>query len=54
VRQAKKAMTRGMDVDLRTGLALEIEAYNRTINTEDRIEGVRAFAEKRKARFSGK
>jgi enoyl-CoA hydratase len=54
VRQAKKSMARGMDVDLRTGLAFEIEAYNRTINTEDRLEGVRAFNEKRKPRFTGR
>jgi enoyl-CoA hydratase len=54
VRQAKKAIQRGLDVDLRTGLAFEIEAYNRTVNTEDRNEGVRAFAEKRKPKFTGK
>jgi enoyl-CoA hydratase/carnithine racemase len=54
VRQAKKAIRHGSNTDLRTGLAFEIEAYNRTVVTEDRLEGVRAFAEKRKARFSGK
>lgn len=54
VRQAKKAIHHGLDVDLRTGLAFEIEAYNRTVVTEDRLEGVRAFAEKRKAQFRGK
>ena len=54
VRQAKKAITRGLDVDLRTGLAFEVEAYNRTVDTEDRHEGVRAFAEKRKPKFTGK
>lgn len=54
VRQAKKAIHYGLNADLRTGLAFEIEAYNRTVGTEDRHEGVRAFAEKRKPRFSGK
>jgi enoyl-CoA hydratase/carnithine racemase len=54
VRQAKVAIRRGLDVDLRTGLAIEIEAYNRTVVTEDRLEGVRAFGEKRKARFKGR
>lgn len=54
VRQAKKAIHYGMGVDLRTGLAFELEAYNRTVVTEDRLEGVRAFSEKRKARFLGK
>jgi hypothetical protein len=42
-----------MNADLRSGLAFEIEAYNRTVVTEDRLEGVRAFGEKRKPRFSG-
>jgi enoyl-CoA hydratase len=54
VRQAKKAIHYGLNADLRTGLAFEIEAYNRTVVTEDRLEGVRAFGEKRKPRFSGK
>ena len=54
VRQAKKAIHCGLNVDLRTGLAFEIEAYNRTVVTEDRLEGVRAFGEKRKPQFSGK
>ena len=54
VRQAKKAIHHGLNVDLRTGLAIEIEAYNRTVGTEDRHEGVRAFAEKRQPRFTGR
>jgi enoyl-CoA hydratase/carnithine racemase len=54
VRQAKKAIHNGLNVDLRTGLAFEIESYNRTVVTEDRLEGVRAFGEKRKPRFQGK
>ena len=54
VRQAKKAIHNGMQTDLRTGLAFEIEAYNRTVVTEDRLEGVRAFGEKRKPNFKGR
>ena len=54
VRQAKKAIHYGLNVDLRTGLAFEIESYNRTVVTEDRLEGVRAFGEKRKPRFQGR
>jgi enoyl-CoA hydratase/carnithine racemase len=34
-------------------LALEIEAYNRTVPTEDRREGVAAFNEKRSPVFRG-
>ena len=40
-------------MSLADGLAFEIEAYNRTINTEDRREGVRAFNEKRQPQFKG-
>ncbi len=54
VQQAKKAIHYGLQTDLRTGLAFEIESYNRTVVTEDRLEGVRAFAEKRRPVFSGK
>ncbi len=54
VRQAKQAIFRGAQMSLADGLAFEIEAYNRTINTEDRREGVRAFNEKREPQFVGK
>jgi enoyl-CoA hydratase len=54
VRQAKKAINWGGETDLETGMALAIEAYNVTVTTEDRLEGVRAFNEKRKPRFRGK
>ena len=47
VRQAKKSIHYGLQVDLLTGYRLEIEAYNRLVDTEDRREGVRAFNEKR-------
>jgi enoyl-CoA hydratase len=53
VRQAKRAMTIGYDAELKTGLAIEIEAYNRTVPTADRREGVQAFNEKRQPRFTG-
>ena len=54
VRQAKLAIQRGQGMALADGLALEIEAYNRTVPTEDRSEGVRAFNEKRKPVFKGR
>jgi enoyl-CoA hydratase len=54
VRQAKKAVTFGMQMDLRTGFFFEIEAYSRLIPTEDRQEGIRAFNEKRPPRFVGR
>jgi enoyl-CoA hydratase/carnithine racemase len=54
VRQAKKAIAYGVETDLETALVLALEAYNVTVATEDRLEGVRAFNEKRKPRFRGK
>jgi enoyl-CoA hydratase len=54
VRQAKKAIAYGSETDLETAMVLAIEAYNATVVTEDRLEGVRAFNEKRKPQFKGR
>jgi enoyl-CoA hydratase/carnithine racemase len=54
VRQAKKAIAWGSETDLETAMVLAIEAYNATVLTEDRVEGVRAFNERRKPRFRGR
>jgi enoyl-CoA hydratase len=54
VRQAKKAIHNGLQADLHTGLLLEIQAYERTIPSEDRREGVTAFNERRPPRFTGR
>ncbi|MFJ7932814.1 enoyl-CoA hydratase-related protein [Sporosarcina sp. NPDC096371] len=54
LQQAKFAIKHGMNVDLQTGLAIERKAYEMTIPTEDRIEALTAFAEKRKPVFKGK
>jgi len=54
IRQAKHAIHYGMQMDLASGMMLEIEAYNRMVPTEDRREGVLAFNEKRKPRFKGR
>jgi enoyl-CoA hydratase/carnithine racemase len=54
VRQIKKVIHQGLQTDLTSGLLLEIQAYERTIPTEDRREGVRAFNEKRPPDFKGR
>jgi enoyl-CoA hydratase len=54
VRQAKRAIHHGLSHSLADGMLLEIEAYNRTIPTEDRREGILAFNEKRKPVFKGR
>ncbi|WP_227937886.1 enoyl-CoA hydratase [Alkalihalobacillus deserti] len=53
VRQAKKAINLGIDVDLNTSLTIETNAYEKTIVTEDRLEGLLAFEEKRKPHYKG-
>ncbi|HYK75142.1 MAG TPA: enoyl-CoA hydratase-related protein [Pseudoneobacillus sp.] len=54
VQQAKFAIKQGMNTDLATGLQIERKAYEVTIPTEDRIEALQAFGEKRKPVFKGK
>jgi methylglutaconyl-CoA hydratase len=53
VAQAKIAINRGLEVDLNTGLKLEQMAYEITIPTKDRLEGLQAFKEKRKPVYTG-
>ncbi len=54
VQQAKYAINHGIDVDLNTGLAIESNAYWVTVPTEDRLEGLAAFREKRKPVYKGR
>lgn len=53
VREAKQSIGQGLQMPLKDGLALELHAYNRTVSTRDRREGVQAFVEKRAPRFQG-
>ncbi len=54
IRQAKKSIHYGLQTDILTGYRFEIEAYNRLVTTEDRLEGVAAFNEKRKPAFKAR
>jgi len=53
VRAAKQAVGAATGTDIETGLAIELECYNRTIITNDRREGMLAFNEKRHPIFRG-
>ena len=54
VAQAKYAINAGMNVDVNTGLFIESRCYDLIIPTADRLEGLKAFQEKRKPRYRGK
>ena len=54
VRQAKKSIHYGLQMDLRTAFRFEIEAYHRLVGTEDRREGIASFNEKRRPLFKGR
>lgn len=53
VRVAKRAIDRGMEMDLASGLVFESTCYEITIPTEDRREGLLAFRDKRKPVYKG-
>jgi len=54
IEQAKYAINHGLETDIHTGLAIESNAYWVCIPTEDRLEGLAAFKEKRKPVYKGK
>lgn len=51
---AKVAIDKGIDLDLNSGLQLEIELWATSFATEDHHEGIAAFIEKRKPHFQDK
>jgi methylglutaconyl-CoA hydratase len=53
VRMAKRAINKGMQVDVGSGLAIEEACYAQLIPTQDRQEGLQAFNEKRKPQYTG-
>ncbi|MGX7107882.1 enoyl-CoA hydratase/isomerase family protein [Facklamia miroungae] len=52
--KAKLAINRGSQSTLQEGLLLENEIVTGLFNSQDRVEGMSAFVEKRKANFEGK
>ena len=54
IRLAKVAVNNGVNADLMTGVSFEAEACVAPFGSEDRLEGMGAFLEKRKAEFGDK
>jgi methylglutaconyl-CoA hydratase len=54
VQMAKNAIDYGLEQPIEGGLFVEKSCYAQIIPTEDRLEGLRAFREKRKPVYSGK
>jgi len=54
LRYAKEAVVKGLELPLADGLRLENDLATLLRTTEDRVEGAKAFLEKRKPRFTGK
>lgn len=52
LRAAKQAINNGLNVDLATGCAIEIDAFGLCFASSDAKEGTSAFLEKRKAVFN--
>jgi enoyl-CoA hydratase/carnithine racemase len=53
LRYVKEAVNKGMDLTLAQGLRLECDLYMILQTTQDRVEGITAFREKRQPHFTG-
>jgi enoyl-CoA hydratase/carnithine racemase len=53
LRYCKEAVNKGSDLTLEQGLRLEADLYFLMQTTADRMEGIRAFLEKRPPQFKG-
>lgn len=50
----KQSVNTGIQTDLTTALTIELDQYYKCAKSEDRLEGIRAFNEKRKPNWQGK
>ncbi|CAN8231750.1 unnamed protein product [Cochlearia groenlandica] len=54
IRMAKKAIDEGIETNMASGLEVEEMCYQKLLNTQDRLEGLASFDEKRKPIYTGK
>jgi enoyl-CoA hydratase/3-hydroxyacyl-CoA dehydrogenase len=54
LRVAKRAMNEGSQLPLMEGLRMEAESFGALAETEDLVEGISAFFERREPEFKGK
>jgi len=54
IQQTKESVIRGMDASLETGLTLETRTLQMLFASKDQKEGMAAFIEKRKPKFTGR
>lgn len=52
-RLAKVAISKGIETSIDDGLEIEKQCYSKLLDTEDRIEGLAAFATKRVPVYRG-
>lgn len=50
----KKSINHGLQTDLHTALTIELDQYYKCANSEDRLEGLLSFTEKRKPEWQGR
>ena len=53
-REAKRAIDRGGELPLEAGIEIEDQAWRRAVASEDRVEGIAAFNEKRDPQWKGR
>ena len=54
IKRIKEVMNKGIDMDLKSGLKLEMEARDFLVTSEDFQEGITSFFEKRPPKWKGK
>jgi E-phenylitaconyl-CoA hydratase len=54
LRTAKQAVLQGFDLPLAQGLELELRLFSQVLQSEDAVEGPRAFSEKRPPRYQAR